>query len=357
MKILERYILSEFVKILAIALGAFVLLFIMVDVFENMDSLMGHKVPLLASIVFFAYKVPFIISQISPIAVLMAVLLSLGILSKSGEITAMKAGGVRFLRIAYPLIAFGLVMSVAVIIMNEYATPAALKKADAFKKNWFGVQGGTFGKEGMWLRTSNGIFNIRHLNTRDNIISGVTFYSIEKPFIVKARTFSRTAQWKDKKWTAPEATQWVFTPEREAVKSERKGLLFEDLPDPVSLANVENIHKNMGFLELRQYIKGLERDGYETARYRIDLYGKISFPLVNFLMVLVGIPFAVKTGRHSGIAMGVGLSIVIAFSYWVVFAITRSLGQSGVIPPLFSALFPDMIFFAVGALMLGYVRQ
>ncbi len=79
--------------------------------------------------------------------------------------------------------------------------------------------------------------------------------------------------------------------------------------------------------------------------------------MVNFIMIFVGIPFALKTGRHGGIAAGVGLSVMIAFSYWIVFALTTSLGHSGILPPLIAASFPNILFLAGGALMLGYVRQ
>ena len=85
MKILQRYMLSEFLKLLAIAGAGFLVLFITVDLFENMDNLIKHDVPFFAAFSFFLYKVPFIIGQVSPIAALVASLLSLGLLSKHGR--------------------------------------------------------------------------------------------------------------------------------------------------------------------------------------------------------------------------------------------------------------------------------
>lgn len=357
MKILDKYILAEFSKLLLIAVAAFIMLFLLVDLFENMDNLMKYNVPFLAAFVFFIYKVPFIISQVSPIAVLVAVLVSLGILSRHGEITAIKAGGVRLLKAVSPLIISGLFISLAVILMNEYITPAAMKKVDSFKKQWFGVQGGTFGKEGMWLKTAKGILNVKHVDFRNNKIYGITYYVIEKPFTVKSRINARSAVWKDNRWVSASAAVWTFSETGEAATNEINDFTLEGLSKPQELVNLENFQQNMSFIELNEYVKGLERDGYEAAKYRIDLYSKLTFPLVNFIMVLVGIPFALKTGRHSGIAMGVGLSVVIAFSYWVVYALTRSLGQSDMIPPVLAAAFPDLLFLAIGALMFGYVKQ
>lgn len=357
MKILEKHVLAEFGRLLVMALAGFIVLFITVDLFENVDTLITHDVPPLASIVFFIYKMPFIIGQVSPVAVLVAVLLSLGILSKHGEITAMKAGGVKLLRAVYPLMAAGLAISLAMILMNEYLTPAAQKKVDTFRKHWFGVQGGTFGKEGLWVKSDGGILNIRHIDFRKDALYGITYYELRKPFDVTGRVEAASALWKGDRWVAEKAAVWKFTAEGEALSSERTDFTLAGLAGPEDLVNLENFQQNMSFLELRYYIGELEREGYDTAKYRIDLWSKISFPLVNFIMALVGIPFALKTGRHSGIAAGVGLSIVIAFSYWMVYALTRSLGQGGMVPPVVAAFFPDLLFVAIGSLMYGYVRQ
>ena len=357
MKILEKHVLEEFLRLLVMALAGFIVLFITVDLFENVDTLMEHKVPALASFIFFIYKLPFIIGQVSPVAVLVAVLLSLGILSKHGEITAMKAGGVKLLRTVYPLLAAGLAISLAIILMNEYITPAAQKKVDTFRKQWFGVQGGTFGKEGLWVKSDGGILNIRHIDFRKNELFGITYYEVQKPFKVSSRVEAPSAAWLNNKWVAQTAAVWTFTREGEALASVREQFVLKGLAEPEDLVNLENFQQNMSFFELKYYIGELDKDGYETTKYRIDLWSKISFPLVNFIMVLVGIPFALKTGRHSGIAAGVGLSIVIAFSYWMVYALTRSLGHGGMIPPFVAAFFPDLLFVAIGSLMYGYVRQ
>ena len=359
MKTLERYILAEFLKLLAISVSSFIILFVMVDVFENMDTLVRSKAPVFTSLRFFLYKVPFIISQVSPVSVLLSVLLSLGILSGSGELTAVKAGGIRLLRAFVPLFIAGALMSVAVIIVNESVTPAAMKKAESLKRAWMTPEeASSFGREGVWTRTKDAIFNIRELDLKRNELHGVTAYEIERPsFRIRKRIHSRKAVWKDGRWVAERAVVWEFPPGGALRSMETEALGLEGLWDPESMAGVEDIRKVMGFTELRGYVKNLEAEGYEASRYKTDLYGRLTFPFINLIMVFVGIPFALKTGRHGGIASGVGLSVVIGFSYWVVFAAAKSLGSSGVIPPLLAASFPDALFLAAGALMLGYVKE
>jgi len=231
-KILEKHVLEEFLRLLVMALAGFIVLFITVDLFENVDTLMEHKVPALASFIFFIYKLPFIIGQVSPVAVLVAVLLSLGILSKHGEITAMKAGGVKLLRTVYPLLAAGLAISLAIILMNEYITPAAQKKVDTFRKQWFGVQGGTFGKEGLWVKSDGGILNIRHIDFRKNELFGITYYEVQKPFKVSSRVEAPSAAWLNNKWVAQTAAVWTFTREGEALAASGSSSCLKGLLSP-----------------------------------------------------------------------------------------------------------------------------
>jgi len=357
MKTLERYILTEFAKLLAMAMAAFVVLFLMIDIFENMGALMKHDVPLMPSVLFFLYKIPYIVGQTSPVAALLATLLTLGALARHVEITALKSGGVRLLRALVPVLAAGFVLSIAVILMNELVVPAAQGRVELFRRQWFGMQGRGFGASGIWMRTEGGLLNVRQMDTEKNELNGVTLYIVDKPFVVTGRVNARDAVWKDGAWTAASAEVWRFTPDGKAEKTQAKGVALPGVMPPDELASAESAYKNMSFFELRNYVNRLVAEGYNAARFKIDLYGKITFPLVNFIMILVGIPFALKTGRHGGIAAGIGISIIVAFSFWVVFAVMRSVGMSGAIAPLVAAVFPDVLFFAAGALMLGYVRE
>lgn len=354
-KTLEKYVLTEFFKLLAIALVSFIVLFLAVDLFENVDDIMAGGASLVEGLLFFACKVPFMVSQVSPVAVLLAVLLAMGIFTKHNEITAVKAGGVSLARVLAPLLAAGLAISLAVILMNETLTPAALKKAETLEREWAAGVKGSFGRTGLWIRTDRGIYNLRKLDPAEGTARGLTFYRLTEPFDSDSHVHAKAARWDGARWLAPAAEVWTLEGMSGSVELERYA--FTDLPAPGSLATIERARENMGFTELRRYIKKLESEGYDASRYRVDLYSRITFPMVSFIMVLVGVPFALKTGRHGGIASGVALSVIIGFSYWIVFAVTKTLGQNGALPPIVAATFPDVLFLAAGVLMYGFVRK
>ncbi len=358
MKMLQRYILVEFVKLLSITILSFILLFTLIDLFENMEDIIKNHVPVVNSIAFFFYNIPFIISQITPMATLLSVLLTLGLLAKHGEITAIKAGGVKLFSALMPLFIFGLFISVGLFIMNETVAPAMNKRSEAFRTKWLhGGRIGSFGKEGLWLKSADGIYNIRGIDLVNNKLYGFDYYKIEKPFKVVGRITARDVTYNGQNWVTETATVWKFIESGRALRTSVEGYLITGLDSPEEMAGIEKHRENMPIGELAQYIKGLEADGYDSHRYRTDLYCRITFPFINFIMVFIGIPFALKTGRNTSIAVGVGLSVIIALSYWIIFAATKTLGHGGIIPPPLAATFPDILFFATGTLMYSYVRQ
>ena len=112
----------------------------------------------------------------------------------------------------------------------------------------------------------------------------------------------------------------------------------------------------MGYLELKNYVKKLQFEGYDSTRYLADLHGKIAFPLVSIILAVIGISFSLKTERSGGITKSIGAGIVIGFSYWVVFAFALSLGRSGTLPPLLAAWLANIIFGSAAAVMFFRVR-
>ncbi len=358
MKILERHFLVEFLKLLALTITGFVVVFILVDLFENMDNLIKFHVPITSSLSFFAYKIPFIIGQVAPVAALVAVLLSTGMLSIGGEVTAVRASGVRLLRVFTPIFLTGLLISLSVFFINEYLTPLGLKKTEAFKVRWFGKKSrGSYGSKGLWLRTHDSIINVRGLEPGEKIVKGITIYRLRRPFGLKRRIDARTARWDGQKWIGTSVVVRDFKPNGTLVETKAVRLAFAGLSPPEDLGGAEKGHLSMTMEELRGLIKILEAEGYETDEYRTDLYARVAFPFVSFIMVLLGVPFPLRGARSGGIASGIGLSIVIAFSYWIIFALSTSLGAGGVLPPLLAATFPDILFLATAGWLLAHVKE
>jgi lipopolysaccharide export system permease protein len=108
---------------------------------------------------------------------------------------------------------------------------------------------------------------------------------------------------------------------------------------------------------LRSYINQLTSDGFDSTRYQVDLRAKEAFPFVNFMMILLGIPFALKDNRSAGLARGITISLCIAFFYWLVFSVTVSLGHIGALPPWLAAWSANILLLIIGSYLFLSIRQ
>jgi lipopolysaccharide export system permease protein len=137
---------------------------------------------------------------------------------------------------------------------------------------------------------------------------------------------------------------------------------FKELEFPLqenweSFGKIARDSDQMSYTELRTYIQKIQSAGYDATRYLVDLYSKYSYPLLNLIMVLIGIPFALKTGRSGGVALSIGVSVMIGFAYGVTFYIFLSFGKSGILPPFLSSWIPTFFFGLAGIFALMSVRQ
>jgi len=358
MKIISRHILKEFLKIFLLCIITLVSLYLLIDMFEKLDDLMENNASFTEGLKFFLYKTPFIIYQSVPIAVLLATLLSLGILSRNIEITAMKAGGISIIKIISPLIAASVIISILSFIVNEYITPSALKEVKAIKR--IRIEGkkesASFKQNKLWQWGKGSIYSISHLDSQNGIIYGLTFYEIDNNFNIISRIDANEAKWIMGKWQITDGIKRQFHNSAIKTSTVKKEIIpIKENPEDLQIA--DKLADEMSFPELKNYIVKLTADGFDATRYIVDLHGKTAFPLINIIMVILGVPFALQTGRHSGIAMGIGISVIIGFSYWIIHAIATSLGYSGLLPPFIAAWSANIIFAAIGVFMFTNVRQ
>ena len=154
MKLLHKYIVTEFIKLLVITSLAFISIFILVEFIDKIGDISGKNTPALEAVAYFLYKIPYIFSMILPIAILLSVVLSLGILSRRSEITVIKAGGIGIPRVIVPLLICGALLSAGSIFINEVITPITNKKAFNIELKWMGKKPqGMFHYEGLWIKT------------------------------------------------------------------------------------------------------------------------------------------------------------------------------------------------------------
>jgi lipopolysaccharide export system permease protein len=195
------------------------------------------------------------------------------------------------------------------------------------------------------------------VDLKTNTLQGITIHYLDRDFALKMRIDAEKAEWRDGQWIFYNLLITRFT-EAEFPSLEYVSTKVMDLPEKPSDFNfVQKEADNMGYVELRKYVKKIQSEGYDATRYVVDMHGKIAFTLVSIILAIIGISFSLmKTERSGGIMQSIGIGIFIGFSYWLVHAFAMSLGRSGTIPPVMSAWFTNVLWGAASVTMFLRVK-
>ncbi|HEU19399.1 MAG TPA: LptF/LptG family permease [Deltaproteobacteria bacterium] len=183
-------------------------------------------------------------------------------------------------------------------------------------------------------------------------LKGIRITYLDRTMNPTKRIDAARAVWLNDTWVFYEGLITTFARNRLPVLEYFDSIVV-DLPEkPSDFMIVQKDTEEMGYLELRKYIKKIQSEGYDATRYIVDAHGKIAFSLVSVILAVIGISFSLsKSERSGGISQSIAVGIVIGFSYWIVYGFTLSLGRSGSLPPLVAAWTANSLF-GVGAIYL-----
>ncbi|HEV8375708.1 MAG TPA: LptF/LptG family permease, partial [Candidatus Polarisedimenticolia bacterium] len=193
---------------------------------------------------------------------------------------------------------------------------------------------------------------------RDGIFQGFSVLKLDpKSFAVQERVYAKEASWKEGTWVLRTGWRRKFSPGGEIASFEQ----FDERPFPLPvdpsrfMADIKTPDQ-MNYGQLRDFIKDLERRGYAVQELQVDLHEKIALPFISVVMVILGLPFAFRSG-NKGSLYGIGLAIALVVFYYSTFAVLSALGQVGFLPPFLAAWAPNILFTGTGIyMMLTVVR-
>jgi lipopolysaccharide export system permease protein len=184
-------------------------------------------------------------------------------------------------------------------------------------------------------------------------MQGVTWFTVSRPFQLARRVDAEKAIWQDGEWVFYDAVERVFQSGEliETTRSDQRNIALQEIPEDFHVV-IRTQAEEMPFYKLRRYIKKIESEGYDSTPYRVELHKKVSYPFLNIITAFLGIPFALRLPRIGGLAAAAGMSLVLGFTYWVLFAATVSIGQAGLLPPFVAAWAANILFGALGIYLL-----
>lgn len=351
-RLMDLYLLRRFLVHFALLMAAFVFLFETFTFFELLDDIARHRVPFLIVVNYFRYLTPYLLYQLAPLAALVAVLVTLGIMSKNNEIVAAKASGISMYRLVFPLLFAGLALSATMVLLDFVYLPYANQRQDALRNQIKGRPPQTYARPQKWIFGENSkIYNYDLFESSRNLFAGLSVLELDPAtFQVKRRVFASRAQWSEsqKMWILESG--WVRDFSGGTV-SRYQRFNVSDLPEltePPSYFNREVLQATqLNLVELRKYIADLQRAGFDVSALRVQSHVKLAFPLIAPVSMLLAIPFAFLVGTRGAIS-GVTLGVSIGIAYWIVARLVEAMGGVGQLPPVLAGWSPDLIFFFLG---------
>ena len=362
-RILDGYILREFVFLFATVLAGFVLLIIVFTFFDLMGDILRNRIALSIVGAYLLNLTPSMLYQIAPLAVLIAVLVTFVVMNRNSEIVAIKASGISLYRLIVPVITITAALAVGLFLFDQYYLPQANRRQEALRNVIKGRPPQTYlNPRQKWIMGQkplagepDRIFYYEFFDPDRNEFANLSVFEFDpSTFQLTRRIFARRAVWRSNSGQWAFENGWVRDMQGASVTAYRTFLQtsFPEIhaaPDYFKKEDLQS--QEMNFRQLDRYIRDLEQSGFDTKRLSVALWQKLSYPLIAVVMAVLAIPFALSMGRRGSIT-GVAIAIGLALAYWVVNLLFGAMGNSNYLPAALAAWSADVLFGLVGGYLL-----
>jgi LPS export ABC transporter permease LptG/LPS export ABC transporter permease LptF len=361
-RILDQYVVMEFLKTFLMVLCAFVMLMLVFTTFDLLADILRNHTPLSTVGAYLVNLTPDMLYQLAPLAVLIAVLVTFGALNRNSEIIAMKATGISLYRLVVPVVVIALMLSFGLFLFAQFYLPQANQRQEALRDIIKGRPPRTvLHPEQTWIfghpRAGEParIFHYQFFDPDQKEFANLSVFEFDSSsFALSRRIFASRVFWD------PEASSWRFVDgwqhDIEGGKvtdyHEFSQTSFSEIhEDPGYFTKEEKQAQEMNFGQLDRYIADLRQSGFDTVRLRVQLWQKLSYPLIAVVMAVLAIPFALSMGRRGSLT-GIAVAIAVALAYFVVDSLFGAMGNVNYLPAALAAWSSDILFALTGGYLL-----
>jgi LPS export ABC transporter permease LptG/LPS export ABC transporter permease LptF len=361
-RILDRYVINEFLGVFALVLTGFVMLILVFTFFELVGDILRNHIALTVVGAYLVNLTPSMIYQITPLAVLIAVLVTFGMLNRNSEIIAMKATGISLYRLVIPIVSIAAILSLTLFLFDQFYLPQANRKQEALRNIIKGKPPQTvLHPEQNWIfgqsqhGASGRIFYYQFFDPDRNQFANLSVFEFDpSTFALSRRLFAARAVWdaRSSTWLLQDGWQRDINAANVTEYREFRQSSFSEIHEEPSYFKKENLQaQEMNFGQLDRYIGDLRQSGFDTMRLRVQLWQKLTYPLVTIIMAVLAIPFALSMGRRGSLT-GIAVAIGVALTYFVVNGLFSALGNVDYLPAALAAWSSDILFGLVGSYLL-----
>jgi LPS export ABC transporter permease LptG len=325
--------------------------------FELLTDIVRNKVSFILLAEYLLNLSPSLVYLMAPMSVLLAVLVTFGLMEKSSELTAMKATGFSIYRATLPVIVLSGMFAAGLFIFDQAYIPHTNRRQEVLRNEIKGKPPQTYLQaDRKWIfGESNQIYYYQVFDPDTDRFGGISVFEFDPTtFQLTRRIHAEGAHWEPglKKWVFENG--WVRSLSGASIQEYKTFdvVTFKELgEDPIYFKKEVRQSSEMDYEELRSYIQDLQQSGFDTVRLKVQLQKKIAFPLITLVMAVLAIPFSAQR-RRGGALAGVAIALGIAVVYWITAGLFEAMGNANQLPALLAAWAPDFIFALAGGYML-----
>ena len=361
MKLLDRYMLRQYLRSFLFIMLTFICIFLLVDLVQKIAQFLDNKMTLAEVLHYYWLMIPWMLHWCFPVSALLATVFFFGQSNKFNELTAMKVSGLSLYRLAMPFLLFGLLLSTFSFFFEDRVVVPAQHEVTEFVRNNMKLTNRSndqkIHRQVYFQLPDHQVFTIR----RYNIITGRGRYAGLHKVIdgkIVERKDAPHIRWleDEEKWLLLKAQIRIF--ENESITFYQKDSLILELDvSPRELRQKSIRPENMTFRQLRGFIDRSKQLGMETMRWETNLYFRMAMNFACFIVILIGIPLVSLQKRSGGYGAGVAASLVLLFTFYVFLTFGKVLGVAGVMDPFWAVWMPNIIFTLFGVGMLVAVKK
>lgn len=361
-RILDEYVIRQFLGTFFMVLCGFVLLMLVFTFFELVGDIIRNRIPLTSVGLYLVNLTPQMLYTIAPLAVLIAVLVTFGVLNRNSEIIAMKATGISLYRLVLPIVSIAAILAVSLFLFDEFYLPQANRRQEALRNYIKGRPPQTvLHPEQTWIfghpRAGEParIFYYKFFDRDRNEFANLTVFEFDpSTFALSRRIFAARVFWDSDAGAWKFQNGWVRDFEGANQKNFREFIntSFSEISEDPSYFKKESVpSQEMNFGQLDLYIRDLRQSGFDTMRLRVALWHKLAYPLIAVVMAMLAIPFALSMGRRGSLT-GIAVAVGVALAYWVVDGLFAAMGNVNYLPAPMAAWSSDILFGLTGGYLL-----
>jgi LPS export ABC transporter permease LptG/LPS export ABC transporter permease LptF len=361
-RILDEYVVREFLNTFLLVLTGFVLLMLVFTFFDLVGDILRNHIPLATVGAYLVNLTPDMLYQIAPLAVLIAALVTFGVLNRNSEIIAMKATGISLYRLVIPIVSIAAILSVSLFLFDQYYLPQANRRQEALRNTIKGRPPQTvLHPERNWifgqprLGEPGRIFYYQFFDPDRKEFANLSIFEFDpSTFQLTRRIFAARVFRDTNSGTWNFQSGWVrdMNGAEPTAFREFSQTTFSEIHEDPGYFTKENLQsQEMNFSQLDGYIRDLRQSGFDTMRLRVALWHKLAYPLIAIVMAVLAIPFALSMGRRGSLT-AIAMAIAVALAYWVVDGLFGAMGNVNYLPAALAAWSSDILFALVGGYLL-----